>query len=411
MVTKKKRKPTLKKLSARSVGGAQQNCAANKRQTSRSNVVAAAASVSSTSPTKTCKLLKASISDPEGRVANAEGLLYVVSKSTGKFKMGDASETSISLEHAFSAKSENISASASYAGGCASHFSWRIEDESESVEIKNGKLAKDVMVAQVESRDFPMDYPMSKARLTAQCCQGGPLVFSVTAVPGDEIKTEIVWDKLTKPFFYSLERIYKISPGEDGEAETNEENESERKFEISQCWKEDEDSHLIYCESTLKASLSPLLSLSGKFMPYGLPVPSRFSAYLAAGIFITLEFLVELNGSAVIKTWVDDAKPIDLEGNLKGEAKASVELSVEATLLSEDIMAAEVRGKTEMTGTGGLVVSPAPASLVYELAWDGLMASIKMSFAMGLIEYEREWEVHGEEQISDASWPLKNLLS
>lgn len=80
-------------------------------------------------------------------------------------------------------------------------------------------------------------------------------------------------------------------------------------------------------------------------MPYGLPVPARFSNYLAAGIFITLEFAVELNGSAVIKTWVDDAKPIDLEGNLKGEAKASVELSVEATMLSEDIMSAEVRGK------------------------------------------------------------------
>ncbi len=30
---------------------------------------------------------------------------------------------------------------------------------------------------------------------------------------------------------------------------------------------------------------------------------------------------------------------------------------------------------------------------------------------MGLIEYEREWEVHGEEQIDDAAWPLKNLFS
>ncbi len=411
MVTKKKRKSSLKNLPAKSVGGAKQNCAANKRQTSRSNVVAAAATVSSTSPTKTCKLIKASISDPEGRVANAEGLLYVVTQPTGKVKLGDSSETSISLEHVYSAKSEKITANASYAGGCASHFSWRIEDESESVENKNGKISKDVMVAPVETSAFPMDYPMSKARLTAQCCQGGPMVFSVTAVPGDEIKTEIVWDKLTKPFVYSLERIYKISPGEDGEEEINEENDTERKFEVAQCWKEDENSHLIYCESSLKASLSPLLSLSGKFMPYGLPIPSRFSKYLAAGIFITLEFLVELNGSAVIKTWVDDAQPIELEGNLKGEAKASVELSVEATMLSEDIMSAEVRGKTELTGSGGLVVSPAPASLVYELTWEGLMASLKMSFAMGLFEYEREWEIHGEEKVDDASWPLKNLLS
>jgi hypothetical protein len=159
-------------------------------------------------------------------------------------------------------------------------------------------------------------------------------------------------------------------------------------------WKEDKNSHLAFCESSLIGEVSwkhvfPCYPL------WGVPVPPQLQRYLKAGIYVQIEVSASVESKCSWAYWPheDSTKWHAVHGG--GTGKGSVELAAELLLLSEDIVQAKASGRAEVafkalaeTGKhhkspvikGKFEISPLTAAVAFKLAW-------------GLIEYERSWSI------------------
>jgi len=168
-------------------------------------------------------------------------------------------------------------------------------------------------------------------------------------------------------------------------------------FKIASAWKEEEGTHLAFCEMAGIVEADPLLSFGTEILLYGIPIPKIVRKYcnVAAGFFLGIEGKISIMAKLVGKkypspkgSWEWDSIGGEVEGSLKFALKG------ELIVLSPKAVQAVVSGST------GVAVKGEPKNsfnskimMDVELTIGGLTTKAMFKAAWGLIEYEKNWKL------------------
>lgn len=351
-----------------------------------------------------CRLLTSAVMDAQGRRADALGVLYVVPPVAYKIKVGKADEFGAELSRSIGAETENIVGSATVEGGCSKHLSWQLCTTDGDARVSGASATLAGRAERPALALLPIAFPFSVSRMAALACEGGGMEYSIHTVAGDEVEFVFATDKIRMPFSNTFERSFKV---EKNKYIDKTKKATQGKAKISQAWEEDKKSHRAFCKTKFSVLLDPLVSVSGKFLIYGVKIPPAFEGYLKAGLYIKLKLDSNISSNLELKTWADN-RQTEFSGSMIGKATITVELSAGLTLLDPEIVNVEVCGETGVTGSFGLDSEAHGLRLTGK--WLGLTASVTVHLFDGAIEYEREWKAFDDIEPLEHTWPIEALF-
>jgi hypothetical protein len=324
-----------------------------------------------------CKVKSSSVTCGHGRKPSS-GLLCVVPDSYGS--LGDSIICTAELE-----------------GGCGQHIAWDISgmwtfhEKGSHTEF----LAKTFKPAIFGGWLGLHQVSPQTYRVNLAACQGSAPLVEVRAYPPDKLTGKIDFEEVRK----KIKEVLKHLPIEEEEKTKLEHGWFVGAIEYSQQWKEEKKSARAFCETTVAGSFDPFFGFKlGPVPIYPLNVvPAPLQRWLKAGVYFSIEGGVSFTVEVAFKYEPerDKSKYEKTEVSLFGMIKGT--LSLNAMLFSEDVVSASIAGSTGLR-TGAKFVAKHEPEIELFLQWTGLVATVTVKAAWGIVEYNRQYPLVKESE-------------
>jgi hypothetical protein len=292
------------------------------------------------------------------------------------------------------AAGDKISFKMTINGGCGQHPHWSVGGYWTSVgHGTSGDFNASTWVPTLHSFFNLLRVTPHTYEVTLNACAGVSGTYSVLTYPPGKHEFTFNAQHKWRHLFEALKRI--PVPSEDGKWKWLE---GQIKYEGG--WKEHTDWRAFY-EMKISGGFDPLIAIGyyGPIHPLTL-VPGWLADYnIKAGFYIDVQVKGSFSLNWVGKYWPDiddyDWSQIGFEGGVQG----SVEPSINLKLGNTEIIDVEVAGKTGITGEFTGSRGGGDPSLEFVLKWDGIKAEATLKAGWGIIEWKREFQVLGEEEL------------
>lgn len=330
-------------------------------------------------PPKPCDLLKFDLTCMHGRSAGPEGILMVVPGMDFQSSVGD-----------------KIVGKMAFNGGCADHAAWSVggfwtsEGKGTSFNFSAHGASADVAGFFGLKHVSPHTY-----RVEGQSCSKGRTV-DVQAYPSGKISGKVDFKELKDKISDFLKKV----PMEDAKRIEMESKFFHGALKYEGAWKENTDWRACY-ESSITGGFDPLMAGSIKAQVYPPSViPAKLAKYVAAGLFVEVGASASFTISYVSTYWPDTGKSKASSWKVSLEGGIDLTLSIEANLVSKNVLTAKVAGST-----GGRISAERDFSeepiVNFKGKLDGVTGKFTLAAAWGTIEINREYLLVGP-----AEWPL-----
>lgn len=226
--------------------------------------------------------------------------------------------------------------------------------------------------------------------ITSPACKGNVPAVRVEAYPSEELSYKIDGTKI----FDKIRSYMKNIPIPASELKKWEKKWFQGAIEFKSMWEEDSSSHRAFCTMTTSGGFDPLIGAEYKIGVWPMSgIPERVLKYVKAGVFLTFTGGGKVEIDVQGKYWPDTKEEEFSKARLTLGGSFDVELSLEAHLLSEDVISAKVSGKTGIMLEGSGIYKKSAIYGNYRFGWAGLDGIFSISAAWGWISYNKKCNI------------------
>jgi hypothetical protein len=298
---------------------------------------------------------------------------------------------------------ETISGVVEMRGACGEHPSWSVTGARDfQGKGKNYNFRTNAVAVSAISSDALKSVHPETYNVEVTSCGSGGTSFTVEAYPSGQASFKLGLED----FRDGVRKLLDTFPVDDEIRRKWDKKILVGEIAFTGAWKKHEGSWRAFYESTFSATFGPFIDWDGRVQVYPPNLlPKWLSDYVEAGVFVTVDFAVDLSASFALRYWPDTRRTDFGKREVSGGGSGTAKLSLDLKVPGPDLVSGSLAGST-----GGEIKASAgyedDATIQIQPKWAGFKASATLKACWGLVEFNREFQLARERSYEEWKWQL-----